>query len=39
MNHGISLWRASAKLDALLRQLGPAGERIIGELDQKYPRR
>ena len=31
--------RKEAKLDALLRQLGPAGERIIGELDQKYPRR
>jgi hypothetical protein len=31
--------RKEAKLDALLRQLGPEGERVIAELDQKYPRR
>lgn len=30
--------RKEAKLDAILRQLGPDGERVIGELDQKYPR-
>ena len=31
--------RKEAKLDALLRQLGPEGERLIAELDHKYPRR
>jgi hypothetical protein len=31
--------RKEAKLDALLRQLGPEGERVIAELDLKYPRR
>jgi hypothetical protein len=31
--------RKEAKLDAILRQLGPDGARIIAELDQKYPRR
>ena len=31
--------RKEAKIDAILRRLGPDGERIIGELDQKFPRR
>jgi hypothetical protein len=31
--------RKEAKLDAILRQLGPEGVRTIAELDQKYPRR
>jgi hypothetical protein len=31
--------RKEAKLDALLRQLGREGERLIAELDHKYPRR
>ncbi len=31
--------RKEAKLDAILRQLGPDGARIIAELDQQYPRR
>jgi hypothetical protein len=31
--------RKEAKLDAILRQLGPEGARTIAELDQKYPRR
>jgi hypothetical protein len=30
--------RKEAKLDAILRQLGPDGERMVAELDQKYPR-
>ncbi len=30
--------RKEAKLDAILRQLGLDGERVSGELDQKYPR-
>ncbi|HZV92881.1 MAG TPA: DUF6766 family protein, partial [Caldimonas sp.] len=31
--------RKEAKLDALLRHLGPEGERIVTELDERYPRR
>ena len=31
--------RKAAKLDAILRQLGPDGERVIAELHQKFPRR
>ena len=31
--------RKEAKLDAILRQLGPDGERTIAELDEKYSRR
>lgn len=31
--------RKEGKLDALLRRLGPEGERVIAELDAKYPRR
>jgi len=31
--------RKEAKLDALLRRAGPEGERVIAELDAKYPRR
>jgi hypothetical protein len=31
--------RKEAKLDAILRQLGPEGARTIADLDQKYPRR
>ena len=31
--------RKKAKLDAILRRLGPSGERIIAEFDQQYPRR
>jgi hypothetical protein len=31
--------RKEAKLDAVLRQLGTEGARVIAELDQKYPRR
>ena len=30
--------RKEAKLDAILRQLGPTGEKAIAELDRKYPR-
>ena len=30
--------RKEAKLDAILRRLGPDGERTIAELDRKYPR-
>ena len=30
--------RKEAKLDAILRQLGPNGERTVAELDRKYPR-
>jgi hypothetical protein len=31
--------RKEAKLDAILRRLGPDAERVITELDQKYRRR
>lgn len=31
--------RKEAKLDAILRQLGPQGERLVSELDEKYHRR
>ncbi len=31
--------RKEAKLDAILRQLGPNGQRIINELDERYTRR
>ena len=30
--------RKEAKLDAILRGMAPGGERVIAELDQKYPR-
>jgi len=30
--------REEAKLDAILRRLGPDGERTIAEFDHKYPR-
>jgi hypothetical protein len=31
--------RKEAKLDEILRRLGPDGERVIAELDEKYARR
>jgi hypothetical protein len=31
--------RKEAKLDAILRRLGPDGQRLIDELDEKYSRR
>jgi hypothetical protein len=31
--------RKEAKLDAILCRLGPDGQRLIDELDEKYPRR
>lgn len=30
--------RKEAKLDAILRLLGPDGERLIADLDRRYPR-